>query len=57
MEVIGHLHAAAAFTLGERATGTHYIGGWVGPRAGLDVTEKRKISCLYQEWNPELSSL
>jgi hypothetical protein len=23
--------------------GTHWIGGWVGPRAGLDATEKRKI--------------
>jgi hypothetical protein len=22
----------------------HFIGGWVGPRAGLDVLEKRKIS-------------
>jgi hypothetical protein len=22
---------------GERAPGTHWIGGWVGPRAGLDV--------------------
>jgi hypothetical protein len=21
--------------------GTHWIGGWVGPRAGLDVLEKR----------------
>jgi hypothetical protein len=25
------------FTPGERAPGTHWIGGWVGPRAGLDV--------------------
>jgi hypothetical protein len=25
----------------ERAPGTHWIGGWVGPRAGLDVVEKR----------------
>jgi hypothetical protein len=24
------------FILGERAPGTHWIGGWVGPRAGLD---------------------
>jgi len=22
---------------GEKAPGTHWIGGWVGPRAGLDV--------------------
>jgi hypothetical protein len=24
------------FTPGEKAAGTHWIGGWVGPRAGLD---------------------
>jgi hypothetical protein len=31
------------FTPGERAPSTHWIGGWVGPRAGLDAVEKRKI--------------
>jgi hypothetical protein len=25
-----------------RALGVHWIGGWVGPRAGLDAAEKRK---------------
>jgi hypothetical protein len=29
----------------ERAPGTHWIGDWVGPRAGLDV-EKRKFLTL-----------
>jgi hypothetical protein len=24
----------------ERASGTHFIGGWVDPRAGLDDVEK-----------------
>jgi hypothetical protein len=28
------------FTPGERAPGTHWIGGWVGPTAGLDDVEK-----------------
>jgi hypothetical protein len=28
------------FTPGERVTGTHWIGGWVNPRAGLDDLEK-----------------
>jgi hypothetical protein len=28
------------FTPGERAPCTHWIGGWVGPRAGLDDMEK-----------------
>jgi hypothetical protein len=27
----------------ERAACTHWIGGWVGPRAGLDAVVKRKI--------------
>jgi hypothetical protein len=31
------------FTPEERATGTHWIGGWVGRRAGLDDVEKRKF--------------
>jgi hypothetical protein len=31
------------FTPGERAPpGTHWTGGWVGPRAGLDTVEERK---------------
>jgi hypothetical protein len=33
------------FTPGERASVTHWIGGWVGPRASLDV-EKRKFLTL-----------
>jgi hypothetical protein len=28
---------------GERTPGTHWIGGWVGPRAGLDTGARRKI--------------
>jgi hypothetical protein len=31
------------FTAGERSPGTHWRGGWVGPRAGMDDVEKRKI--------------
>jgi hypothetical protein len=34
------------FTPGERAPGTHWIGGWVDPRAGLDNAEKRKFLIL-----------
>jgi hypothetical protein len=30
----------------ERARRTHWIGGWMGPRAGLDDTEKRKFLTL-----------
>jgi hypothetical protein len=31
------------FTPRERTPGTHWIGGWVGPRAVLDTVVKRKI--------------
>jgi hypothetical protein len=31
---------------GERDLGTHWIRGWVGPRAGLDDVEKRKCFTL-----------
>jgi hypothetical protein len=34
------------FTSGERAPGTHWIGGWVDPRACLDDVEKRKFLTL-----------
>jgi hypothetical protein len=36
----------------ERASGTHLIGGWVGPRAGLDTAVKRKIRSPSLELNP-----
>jgi hypothetical protein len=34
------------FTPGERAPGTHRIGGWVDLRAGLNDLEKRKFFTL-----------
>jgi hypothetical protein len=30
----------------QRAPGTHWMEGWVGPRAGLDIVVKRKIPSL-----------
>jgi hypothetical protein len=35
-----------------RAPGTHWIGGWVGPRTVLDVMVKRKIPSPCPELNP-----
>jgi hypothetical protein len=52
MEVSSQLHAPATLPLKERDPGTHWIGGWVGPRAVLDVVVKRKIPSPYQESNP-----
>jgi len=43
MEVSGQLRATAALHLGIEPSGTHWVGGWVGPRAGLDAVAKRKI--------------
>jgi hypothetical protein len=44
---------ASRFTPRERAPGTHWIGGWVGPRAVLDAVVKRKIpSPSPRELNP-----
>jgi hypothetical protein len=34
------------FTPGERTPGTHWIGGWVGPRVGLDDVAERKFVIL-----------
>jgi hypothetical protein len=44
----GELSASRSdrFTPEERAPGTHWIGGWVGPRAGLDDVENRKFLTL-----------
>jgi hypothetical protein len=35
-----------SFTPGERAPGTHWIGGWVDLTAGLEDLEKRKFLTL-----------
>jgi hypothetical protein len=56
MEVNEQLHAPAALLSGERSLGTHWIGGWVGPRAGLDTVVKRKILSPCQESNPDRPS-
>jgi hypothetical protein len=39
------------FTPGDKAPCTHWIGGWMSPRVGLDAVEQRKMSCPCQESN------
>jgi len=56
MEVSGQLHTLADLPLGKEPPDTHWIGGWVGPRAGLDVMVKRKISNPCQASNTCSSS-
>jgi hypothetical protein len=46
MEVSGQLQATAALLPRKRAPNTHWRGGWVGPRAGLDAVDKRKNLAL-----------
>jgi hypothetical protein len=43
MEVTGQLHVSVALPQAERAPDTHWAGGWVVPRFGLDALEKRKV--------------
>jgi hypothetical protein len=44
--VSGHLHGPVTLIPGKQPSGTHWIGGWVGPRADLDDVEKRKFLTL-----------
>jgi hypothetical protein len=43
------------FTLKETALDAHWIGGWVGPRAGVDIIEKGKILSSVGESNNKLA--
>jgi hypothetical protein len=35
-----------SFTTRRKVLGTHWIGGWVGPTAGQDALQKRRILTL-----------
>jgi hypothetical protein len=50
--VSGQRHAPAELCPGKGSPGTHWIGGWVGPRVGLDTEARGKILCLCGESNP-----
>jgi hypothetical protein len=41
------------FIPGERAPDTHWIGGWVDLRVGLDAVVGKKISSPCGEWNSD----
>jgi hypothetical protein len=43
---------AGRFAPGELAPCTHWIGGWTGPRDGLDTMKKRKILRCWES-NPD----
>jgi hypothetical protein len=52
MGVSGRRHVPAALYPRGKNPRTHWIGGWVGPRAGLDAEAKRKILCPCLGSNP-----
>jgi len=52
----GDASRPGGFTHRESTPVTQRIGGWVGPRAGLNAGARRKISCRYQDSNPRSSS-
>ena len=52
MAVRGKHHAPAALPVGNNPS-THLIEGWVDARAGLDVSEKRKISYVCRIRTPD----
>jgi hypothetical protein len=46
VDVYIHAFLISATTPQGRASGTHWIGGWVGSKTGLDDVEKREISLV-----------
>jgi hypothetical protein len=46
MKAYGGVGEWSAPRPGRFTHGTHWIGGWVGPRAGLDDLKKRKFLTL-----------
>jgi hypothetical protein len=57
VEVGGQLHASASHPHRETIPDAHWIGGWLSPRAGVGVLEKRSISFPCGESNPSFSAL
>jgi hypothetical protein len=47
----GQRHASATLYPRKRSSSSHWIGGWVGLRAGLDTEAREQILCLYRESN------
>jgi hypothetical protein len=41
------------FTPGERTPGTHWIGGWVDPRASMHAGARRKMLCPCRGSSPD----
>jgi hypothetical protein len=57
MEVSVQRHASAELHLRKRIPGAHWIGNWVGLRAGVDTDVIGKILCLCRGSNICLQSV
>jgi hypothetical protein len=57
MGVTGQRHAPAALYPRERTPGTHWIGDWVGLRAGLDTEAKGKSFASSRDRTPVVQSV
>jgi hypothetical protein len=44
-------HASVTLLSEKRTPSTHWIGGWVSPKANLDMMTMTEIPSLYQESN------
>jgi len=55
MDMSDQLHAPIVLPPEEIAPDTHWIGGWVGPRAGLDtaLAKGEKNHCPCRESDPD----
>jgi hypothetical protein len=51
MGVSDERHAPAALYDRERALGTHWIGGWVNLRVGLDKEARGFVQKVIHKWN------
>jgi hypothetical protein len=55
MDISGQIRAQAALPRGKNP-GALWIGGWIGPRASLDVSEKRKNIVQFRDFKFVIST-
>jgi hypothetical protein len=55
MGLTEQLDVPAAVPLGKVIPGTRWMRGWMGPKEGMELTDKRKKSWPFWESNPGLS--